>query len=251
MKGSPRALLAAWLVFGCTILLPGQAQANVIIAGTRVIFPAQDGEVTVRLSNDNTVPALVEAWVDDGDPHSTPDKVHTPFLITPPLFRMDAHQDQDLRILATTPNLPADRESIFWLNVLEIPPKPSGDQYKGKNLLQVALRSRLKLFYRPANLPGDANKAPGQLTWKVVADGSGFALEAHNPTPYHITVTQTTVQVGGKPYNTDAGMVDPFGTLRLAFKQGPAQAPAAGTAINYDIINDYGAVAVFKGTVAP
>jgi P pilus assembly chaperone PapD len=251
MKGSLRTLLVAALLVSGSTLFPGQAQANVIIAGTRVIFPAQDGEVTVRLSNDNTVPALVEAWVDDGDPHSTPDKVHTPFLITPPLFRMDPHQDQDLRILATSPNLPSDRESIFWLNVLEIPPKPTGDQFKGKNLLQVAIRSRLKLFYRPAGLPGDANKAPGQLTWKVVADGKGYALEAHNPTPYHITVTQTTVQVGGTSYNTNVGMVDPFGTLRLAFKQAPAQAPAAGTAINYDIINDYGAVAVFKGTVAP
>ena len=251
MNGPFRALLAAMLVFGSTLLFPSQAQANVIIAGTRVIFPAQDGEVTVRLSNDNTVPALVEAWVDDGDPHSTPDKVHTPFLITPPLFRMDPHQDQDLRILATSPNLPSDRESIFWLNVLEIPPKPTGEQFKGKNLLQVAIRSRLKLFYRPANLPGDANKAPSELTWKVVSDGKGYALEAHNPTPYHITVTQTTVQVGGKPYNTEAGMVDPFGTLRLAFKLTLPQAPAASTVVNYDILNDYGAVATFKGTVSP
>lgn len=250
MNGPLRALLAALLVLG-SMLFPSHAQANVIIAGTRVVFPAQDGEVTVRLTNDNTVPALVEAWIDDGDPHSTPDKAHTPFLITPPLFRMDPHTDQNLRILATSPNLPSDRESIFWLNVLEIPPKPTGEQFKGKNLLQVAIRSRLKLFYRPANLPGDANKAPGELTWKVVTDGKGYALELHNPTAYHVTVTQSTVQVGGKPCNTEAGMVDPFGTLRLAFKEAPAQAPTAGTAVNYDIVNDYGAVTAFKGTVSP
>ncbi len=122
-----------------------------------MIFPAKEGEVTVRLTNQNATPALIEAWIDSGDPQSTPDKVHTPFLITPPLFRMEPNHDQSLRILFTHSEqpLPTDRESVFWLNVLEVPPKPSGPQFQDKNYLQLAIRSRLKLFYRPAGLPGD------------------------------------------------------------------------------------------------
>jgi chaperone protein EcpD len=231
-------------------LVATAAHANVIISGTRVVFPAKDGEVTVRLTNDNTTPALVEAWIDRGDLHSTPDKVDTPFLITPPLFRMEAHKDQSLRILATSPNLPADRESLFWLNVLEVPPKPTGLLAQGKNVVQLALRSRLKLFYRPANLPGDPIKAPGEVTWKAVADGQGYALEVRNPTPYHITIVQLKLSVGGQDFTADAGMVDPFGTLRVPVKA-LTTAPATGTPIAYDIINDYGAGATFKGTVAP
>lgn len=233
-----------------TCLFSGVADASVLIAGTRVVFPAQDGEVTVRLTNDNTHPALVEAWIDNGDPKSTPDKVSVPFLITPPLFRMEAHKDQDLRIISTPAQLPADRESLFWLNVLEIPPKPSEQDSAGKNLLQFAIRSRLKLFYRPAHLPGNAQAAPGQVTWKAVADGQGYALEVRNPTPYHVTIVKLSLDVGGKSYSADNGMVDPLGSLRLKIK-GLTTMPAAGTSIAYDIVNDYGATASFKGSVSP
>ncbi|UGB45832.1 molecular chaperone [Frateuria edaphi] len=232
----------------CLCALP--AHASVVIGGTRVVFPARDGEVTVRLSNDSAQPALVEAWIDRGDPHSTPDKVDVPFLITPPLFRMEPHKDQSLRIIATQANLPADRESLFWLNVLEIPPKPKGAEFAGKNLLQFAIRSRLKFFYRPANLPGDLAKAPAELTWKAVPDGAGYALEVHNPTAYHITVIKASLDIAGKPYSADTGMVDPLGTLRLPVT-GLTKAPATGTPVAYDIVNDYGAAAPYQGSIAP
>lgn len=248
MKNSLRALTAALLLFCLSV---PAAQASVVIGGTRVVFPAQDGEVTVRLTNNSKTPALVEAWIDSGDEHSTPDKVNTPFLVTPPLFRMEPNKDQSLRIIYTQSSqpLPADRESVFWLNVLEIPPKPSTKQLAGKNLLQFAIRSRLKLFYRPAQLAGDVSKAPSQVTWKAVSDGHGYVLKVHNPTPYHVTIVQATITVDGTSYVSDAGMVDPFGTLDLKIKN-LASAPAAGTPVAYDIINDYGATASLKGSVA-
>jgi chaperone protein EcpD len=247
MKTLIRAVRVALLAAS---LFAGGANASVLIAGTRVVFPAQDGEVTVRLSNDNNHPALVEAWIDDGDPKSTPDKVNVPFLITPPLFRMESHKDQNLRIIATPAQLPADRESLFWLNVLEIPPKPTAEEAAGQNILQFAIRSRLKLFYRPAHLPGDAQTAPAQVTWKAVADGQGYALEVRNPTPYHVTILKASVDVGGKSFNADSGMVDPFGSLRLKVKD-LASAPATGTPVAFEIVNDYGATASFKGSVSP
>jgi P pilus assembly chaperone PapD len=231
-------------------LCAANAHAGVVIGGTRVIFPAQDGEVTVRLSNEGGTPALIEAWIDSGDQMSTPDKVNVPFLITPPLFRMEAHKDQSLRIISTPAQLPVDRESLFWLNVLEVPPKPTGTEAAGKNILQFAIRSRLKLFYRPANLQGDPLKAPAQLTWKAAADGQGYAVEIHNPTAYYVTISKLSLDVGGKQYTTDSGMVDPLGTLRLTVK-GLTQTPAVGTRVAYDVINDYGASASFNGTIAP
>lgn len=231
-------------------LTAGIAHASVVIGGTRVVFPAQDGEVTLRLSNRGDRPALVEAWIDRGNPQSTPDKSDAPFLITPPLFRMEAHRDQSLRIIATQPQLPLDRESLFWLNVLEVPPKPSATEAAGKNLLQFAVRSRLKLFYRPAQLTGDPVKAAGQLTWKVAAASPGFALEVHNPSPFYITISALSLDVGGKQYTADTGMIDPFGTLKLAVKA-LTQAPAAGVALSYSVINDYGAATTYSGSIAP
>lgn len=246
MKTSLRAAMAVLLTFCAT----APAMANVIVAGTRVVFPAKDGEVTVRLTNDNATPALIEAWVDAGDEQSTPDKVKTPFVITPPLFRMEPHKEQSLRILATANQLPADRESLFWLNVLEVPPKPNSPEYTGKNLLQFAFRSRLKLFYRPATLQGDPNKAPSQLTWKAAAGSAGSVITAHNPTPFHITVIKVTVNVGGKEYASDeAGVADPMGDLRVNMPG--LKALPANTAVSYDIINDYGATTTLTGNVSP
>ncbi|MEW9622743.1 fimbrial biogenesis chaperone [Rhodanobacter geophilus] len=248
MKILTRALGAASVAL-CLATLP--AHASVVIGGTRVVFPAQQGEDTVRLSNQGDHPALVEAWIDTGDSKSTPDSVSTPFLITPPLFRMDAHKDQSLRIIYTQGSqpLPADRESLFWLNVLEVPPKPSGPQYAGRNYLQFAIRSRLKLFYRPANLPGNAIQAPDKLSFKV-ADGPGAALEAHNPTPYYVTISSVSFGADGKSLDGATGMIAPFGDLRLPLK-GLAKAPAVGTPVTFATINDYGATDIHKGAVTP
>ena len=249
MNTSIRAVLAALLIVACA--LPS-ARANVIIGGTRVVFPAADGEVTVRLTNQNTTPALIESWIDSGDEHSTPDQVHTPFLITPPLFRMEPQRDQTLRILFTHSDrpLPTDRETVFWLNVLEVPPKPSGAQFQGKNYLQLAIRSRLKLFYRPTGLTGDPLKAPSTLTFKTSSAGGAIDVIVHNPTPYYVTVSHLSVQAAGKAHVADNGMVAPFSDLQLAFHD-LQQAPAAGSAIQYDCINDYGADVALKGVVSP
>ena len=226
----------------------GPAHASVVIAGTRVVFPAQQGEVTVRLTNDSDHPALVEAWIDEGDLNSTPENAKSPFLITPPLFRMESGKDQSLRIIYPPGHqpLPIDRESLFWLNVLEIPPKPSGPQFAGRNYLQFAIRSRLKLFYRPASLPGDVMKAPDKLSFTA----QGPALEVHNPTPYYVTISKLSLGADGKPFDGASGMIAPFGDLHLTLK-GLAQAPSAGTLVVFTTINDFGGTDVHKGTVAP
>jgi hypothetical protein len=53
------------------------AHASVVINGTRVIYPSDEREVTVKLSNEGSLPALVQAWLDDGDPRALPqDSVH-------------------------------------------------------------------------------------------------------------------------------------------------------------------------------
>lgn len=246
-----RSLLCAMgaaVIALCAMTNP--ANASVVIAGTRVVFPAAGGEITVRLSNEGNQPALVEAWLDGGNPDSTPDNAKVPFLITPPLVRMNAGKGQSLRIVYTNQPLPKDRESLFWLNVLEIPPKPTAKPGEEQNTLQFAVRSRLKLFFRPANLTGDPLTAAQQITWSVVADGTGYALEAHNPTPYYITFNNVSVSIDNAAYAADKGMVAPLSSLRLPVKN-LARAPGAGTAIDYSAINDFGAATSYKGAISP
>lgn len=243
-------LCAAGAVIAAFAFGAAPAQATVVIAGTRVVFPAATGEVTVRLSNEGSQPALVEAWIDDGDPASTPDTSKVPFLVTPPLARMNAGKGQSLRIVYAGQPLPADRESLFWLNVLEIPPKPVAKTGEEQNTLQFAVRSRLKLFYRPAQLDGDPAAAAQGIAWKLVRDGNGAALEAHNASPYYITFSKVSVTAGQSSFESETGMVAPRSVLHLPIKTLDHTLPA-GTAIDYTVINDFGAATPYKGKVAP
>ncbi|MDR3429861.1 fimbria/pilus periplasmic chaperone [Silvimonas sp.] len=215
-------------------LLPFAAQASVVIAGTRVIYNAQDSEVTIKLSNNGEKPALTQVWLDKGDPKADPSRIDLPFTITPPMSRIDPAKAQTLRIAYTGEPLPQDKESVFWLNMLEIPPKPMADE-AGANHMQLAFRSRIKFFFRPAGLKGSVNDAPGKLTWHVADKGGKQVLQVTNPTLYHVTVIAAAV---GAAKFDDGDMVAPGGTLDIPLK-GHAAA-AAGTKVQFTTLNDYG-----------
>ena len=99
--------------------------------------------------------------------------------------------------------VPTDRESVYWLNVLDIPPK--ADAAADANVLQLAYRTRIKVFVRPAELPGKPEDAPAQLSWKIAAapNGKGQALSVSNPTPYYVSFSEVDVESGGHTYKNE------------------------------------------------
>ncbi|PWK92975.1 fimbria/pilus periplasmic chaperone [Fulvimonas soli] len=235
----PLLPFAAGLLLSACLASP--SRADVVISGTRVVYPGQAREVTVQLTNNGATPSLVQAWLDGGDPKVAPDQSDAPFVLTPPIFRIDPHRGQTLRLMYAGSPLPQDRESVFWLNVLEVPPVPTGEA--GKNYLQLAFRSRIKVFFRPPGLQGRANEAPDRLRWRVVRapDGRGYALQCENPTPYHVSFSRIGLAAGGREYRHDkGGMVDPMASAVFPL-EGLAAAPAPGARVAFDAINDYGA----------
>ena len=102
--------------FACA-LLAGSAHASVTIGGTRVVYPLEQREVTVKLDNDSRNPSLVQVWMDDGNPDAKPGEIKVPFVITPPIFRMDPKKAQTLRVMYSGEALPQDRESVYVLVV--------------------------------------------------------------------------------------------------------------------------------------
>jgi len=123
------------------------AQASVVISSTRIIYPQPHKEVTVRLESRNQVPVLIQTWLDNGDEHSTPELANIPFVVTPPIFRMEPGKQQVVRVAYTGEGLPPAQESLFWFNVLEVPAQARGVQ--PSNQLQLAFRTRIKLILRP------------------------------------------------------------------------------------------------------
>lgn len=142
--------LPSFIILLSSAFLAFSVQSAVIISGTRIIYPEKDKEVSIKMTNNGKSPVLIQSWIDSGDPKSRPDNAQAPFTLTPPINRVDPGKGQSLRIRYTGEALPQDKESIFYLNVLEIPARVNNTE--GKNVLQMAFRSRLKLFFPPIRL---------------------------------------------------------------------------------------------------
>ena len=243
----------ATLMVGMGILFASQlASASVVIGGTRVVFPSNEREVSVRLTNEGKTPSLVQVWFDKGDPNTQPDSIAVPFVITPPLARIDPAKGQTLRIISTGEKLAEDRESIYWLNVLDIPPKPKEAESDDANYMQMAFRSRIKFFYRPKNLNKQEllEKAAAQVTWKLVLDSDKkYSIEATNPTAYHISFTEISVgPEASKIKDEVGGMISPFD--KATFSPDGLSPSLVGSKIRYSYLNDYGASVVEEAVLS-
>jgi chaperone protein EcpD len=233
-----RLILAA--LFATSLLIEAlNASAGIVVDGTRVVYPAAKREVTIHIRNPSNTPSLVQAWLDAGDQNSKPGESKVPFVMTPPLFRLDPTKGQSLRLVYTHDPLPEDRESLFWLNVLDIPPRAAVNPDL-PNQLELAFKHRMKVFFRPARLAGAAADAPAHLKWtQVLKDGRLVALKASNPTAYHVSLIQVSATVGGHPAVAKADMVDPFASRSFDLP-GPLTAPRGAVPVEYWFVNDYG-----------
>ncbi|UJD79348.1 molecular chaperone [Serratia rubidaea] len=199
------------------------AWAGVVVGGTRVVYDSNKREASISVRNpEKTAPYLIQSWVENAQ---TSDTRKTPFIITPPLFRLDPGQENVLRIVRTGGQLPDDKESLFWLNIKSIPASEKTD----KNQLQTSVKTRIKLMYRPAGLRGNAAEAYKALTFTR----QGNQLRVSNPTPYYIAFY--SVKVGSQEIK-EAGTVEPMNTRSWTLPAG------AGNAVSWQAINDYGGI---------
>ena len=217
-----RGLLAGVLMIAA-IGFTAQAQAGVALGATRVIYPSGQKQVQLAVTNnDEKSTYLIQSWVENADGAKD-----GRFVITPPLFAMQGKKENTLRIIDATNNqLPQDRETLFWMNVKAI---PSMDKSKlSDNTLQLAIISRIKLYYRPAKLALPPDQAPEKLKFRR----SAGSLTLINPTPYYLTVTE--LNAGTRILEN--ALVPPMGETSVKL---PSD---AGSEITYRTINDYGAL---------
>ncbi|MCP1107552.1 fimbria/pilus periplasmic chaperone [Serratia nevei] len=232
--GSKARAISHAIFLAYTVFFSAAASASVVISGTRVIYSAEAKDVTVKLSNVGESPVLIQSWIDDGDPQAKPENINVPFILTPPINRVDAGKGQTLRLSYTGAALPTDKESVFWLNVLEIPAKKA--LRADESALQMAFRSRIKLFFRPVGLSGNANEAAKKLNWSATAGG----VKAFNPTPYFVSLV--SLSANGK--EIEGQMIAPQSALEFN-----GLGAAAGKNIGVEFVNDHGAIHQFEARV--
>ncbi|MFK0368724.1 molecular chaperone [Enterobacter sichuanensis] len=218
-----RFITTTGLALALSALTLTTANAGVIIGGTRLIFDGAKKEASISINNPDSTPYLIQSWIDMQEGNSG----KAPFIITPPLYRLDGGQKNIERIVMTGA-LPQERESLFWLNIKAIP-----SASKQTNSLQIAVKTRIKLIYRPEGLRASTpEEQVSKLTWQR----TGNNLEVKNPTQYVINFNEITL--AGKKLD-DVTYVLPGASARFALPN-----EARGNSLTFKIINDYGSPGV-------
>lgn len=198
------------------------AEGGMSIHGTRVVYPQNAKQRNLSVSNSSETDSfLVQSWIEDASGHKTND-----FIVTPPLYLSGPKNENTLRLIYTGRELPHDRESLYYFTSKAI---PSIDESKsaGKNVIRIALASRIKVFVRPNDLNISPDDAPNSLEFHQ----NGDRLNIKNPTPYYITLTD--MKIAGK--NLEDTMVPPKGMASETVHW------SHGGKIAFRTLNDFGA----------
>ncbi|WP_047710909.1 fimbria/pilus periplasmic chaperone [Pseudomonas lactis] len=213
-----------------TLAVSHSSHAAIGLDRTRVIFDGSKDAASVNITNNNTqLPYLAQGWIENEEGQ----KLTTPLIVLPPVQRLEPGKQSQVKVqaLPAAKSLPQDRETVYYFNLREIPPRTDK-----ANTLQIALQTRIKLFYRPQAITPSQQDLSNPWQEKLTLTRQGEHYRVNNPTPYYVTLVDARSTKEGK---TVAGfepvMVPPKGTLIL----GPT-AKALGPTPHLAYVNDYG-----------
>ncbi|WP_423244831.1 fimbria/pilus periplasmic chaperone [Erwinia persicina] len=206
------------------------AFAAIALDRTRVIYDGSQKSISLNVSNENKqLPYLAQGWIED----ASGKKISSPLTVLPPVQRIEPGAKSQVKVqgLPAVNALPQDRESLFYFNMREIPPRTDKP-----NTLQIALQTRIKLFYRPASLMNTAGAMTTPWQEKITLHKQGDRYEVNNPTPYYVTLVDGSSTVKGESAKGfEPVMVEPNGKASLTVGSG-----VLGSSPVLTYINDYG-----------
>ncbi|ENE8568882.1 fimbrial chaperone [Salmonella enterica] len=213
------------------LLCGDRAMAAFTLNGTRFIYPQGEKNISLEVSNETARLYGGQVWIDNDSQPAT-DVIMLP---SPTFFKIAGGQKQVVRIMDINDSLlPEDRESLFRLNVQEIPPAPDNPG----SILAIAMNTRVKLIYRPKPLITGRDGAESRI--RIVTRGKQSVLI--NPTPYYLAIVAIRRGRDAKspPLMFSHTVSSALGTLA------PYAEIALGHTVNLPVtlqaVDDYGAV---------
>lgn len=155
-------------------LWAGQVLAALTLDTTRFIYEGDKQFISAMVNNTSDKEYGGQVWLDNIVEKDT----RPTFIATPSFFRVKEGGRQVFRVMKVSDHMPNDKESIYWLNLQEIPPAQSGGG------LSMAIRTKVKLIYRPANMVNGRSGAEKNMTveylpgeqWLVNTTGYIFTI---------------------------------------------------------------------------
>ena len=201
------------------------AHSGVVVDSTRHLYKEGAREISANIENKDDTPYLIKSWVEA--PEGTKDSF---FMVTPPLFRLEGKQTNTVRVFpnAYISKAPQDRETVYFFNVMSIP--PTSDTEADKNKLQLAVRHRMRLIYRPRAIQDmNITTEAKNLQWRK----SGDKITLKNPTPFFIYFK--TITINGRDITSSVNNIDAF-----ASKEFTLPADINGSEIEWKVATDNG-----------
>ncbi|QJT78898.1 fimbria/pilus periplasmic chaperone [Kosakonia sp. MUSA4] len=234
-----RAIYFFCLYIGCS---PINAAENVsqqkfeaILGATRLIYDLNGNGESIRVKNPQTYPILIHSKIYDKE-----SKEDSDFIITPPIFRLDAQRETDIRIVRISGSYPNDKESMKTLCVRGIPPKSddlwvNDDKKQTSMKINVSINTCIKLILRPNTISKLNVNDENLIKWTFKDN----YLVAKNKTPYYLTIVNASIN--NKPIKTP-GVLPPFEEKKyliqnLNFEKGN---------LAWSIIGDFGEISAIK-----
>ncbi|MCU4413021.1 molecular chaperone [Acinetobacter sp. WU_MDCI_Axc73] len=230
-----------------SLLIVHTSFAGVVLTGTRVILADGQNEKTIHLQNIDSVPALVQLWLDEGDENSTLETAKAPFVVSPQIFRMEPNAGQVVRVrFIDAGQIPKDRESLYYLNFLQYPATKKQDMEN--NRLMVVFKNRVKVFYRPKNLVGSSAQTLEKLDFKFNAQNKQLSI--NNPTAYFANVQEVRLLTQQNQVVVKRNeMIAPYSTVN--WDAHISEAVATTAKVKITLVNDYGATVIREASVSP
>ena len=200
------------------------ASSAFVLNGTRYIYNGSKNGLSVEVTNYAERMYGGQIWIEN-----TADTPDIPFSVMPNMFTLKPESKQKIQIAnLINDSLADDRESMFWLNLQEIPSKDKNDAETG-NALILAARTTVKLLYRPKSIEDGRNQAEEKM--RITKQGDTLTLK--NGTAYYFAV----LSVNGHSVNEH----DPL-TAFKPFSQYTLSVPGVSNSVTFSAIDDWGAV---------
>ncbi|MGV3346042.1 molecular chaperone [Enterobacteriaceae bacterium LUAb1] len=173
------------------VFFVSSAHSTIYLDRTRVIYNESDNSVVLSISNQHAErPYLAQAWVEN----EKGVKVEDGILSLPPIQRIEPGEKSQVRIKINKDKLklPQHKESLFYFILRGIPQKTNNSSLG----FQLALQTKIKLFYRPAGVIFNNKDEPWQKSISILKKGQRLIIK--NPTKYYVTLADITSSVSEK-----------------------------------------------------
>lgn len=222
-------------------LISFYSDAGILASSTRVIFNQNNTDRSLVLVNTNKYPVLVQTWIDKGDPENLTQDKDAPYVVIPPIFRLSESEIKSLKIIYNGHALPADRETLYWINIYETPATPSVPSDKKKIIM--SMKTQLKIIYRPAALKDTLPVAMKNVSCNV--SGRSTSLTCINNSGHYIFFNSIFVNDKDGFFEAVSGldmMIEPHSRSEISLVRSAKKNKIDNNKVRLNILKDDGSI---------